>query len=108
MREGVGVIEGVGCWGGEIPAASAGMTDLTRAGMAGRFCAGAVGLALHGCGGADFAWVRWGWFCAGVADRFCAGEVGGDDAAAGGVRGGLALMGAAAYLVEGVWRGQVW
>ena len=79
---------GLGCWGSEIPAASAGMTDLARAGMTDLACAGvaelscvgvegdvAVGAGL-GCWGGEIPAASAGMTdlaCAGVTELFCAG-----------------------------------
>ena len=58
---------GLGARHGEIPAASAGMTDLV--------CAGVTEAVLRGCGGGGVARV-WRRRCgAGVADLVCAGVV---------------------------------
>ena len=56
MMEGRRGVKWVGCWGGGIPAASAGMTEifcagvteLFRAGMTEIFCAGVAELVLRG------------------------------------------------------------
>ena len=56
--------DGLGAQGGEIPAASAGMTDLFCAGMTELFCLGVAELFCLGV--TDL-------FCVGTAELFCAG-----------------------------------